>query len=76
MLFHHQKEPNILSLCREYALPREDEEEICRKRVDPKQRTIRSCLGDDRFAKHLEDIALKLKFHVCWKTKPILGSER
>ena len=28
-----------------------------------------------RFAEHLEDIALKLKFHLCSKTKPLLGSK-
>ena len=43
-----------------------------RKRVDRKRCTIRPCLGD-KFARNTEDTALKLKFHLYSKIKPLLG---
>ena len=44
-----------------------------RKRLDRKRCTIRPCLAHKKFAKHTEDTALKLKFHLYSKTKPLLG---
>ena len=43
-------------------------------RVDRKRCTIRPCLGH-KFARHTEDTALKLKFHLYSKIKPPLGLE-
>ena len=40
------------------------------KRVDRKRCTIRPCLGHKKFARHMEDTALKLKFHLHSEIKP------
>ena len=56
------------SLCREYSLPR-DERKIVQKGGS-------KAMHDSALSlKHTEDTALKLKFHLYSKTKPLLGLE-
>ena len=59
------------SLCREYKLLRDEKRKFC-IRVDRKRCTIRPYLGHKKFAEQTEDTALKFKFHLYSKIKPLL----
>ena len=69
------KELKIRSLCREHALPREDEEENCTRGWIRSNERFGPVLEIKVCKKQLEEIALKLKFHLKSKTKPLLGSK-
>ena len=69
------KELKIRSLCREYALPREDEEENCARGWIRSNERFGPVLEVKVCKKQLEEVALKLKFHLKSKTKPLLGSK-
>ena len=73
MLFHHRLNRRI-DLYAENTHYLETKRKIVQK-VDRKRCTIRPCLGHKMFAKHTEDTLLKLKFHLCSKTKPLPGLE-
>ena len=68
MLFHHWRNRRHDLYAEHTHNPRDKKEKLC-KRVDQKQWTMRSCLGDKRFAKQLEETALKLKSHLLFEDR-------
>ena len=61
------------SLCREHTLPRDEKENCAKGWIESDARF--GPVSDMKFAKHTEDTALKLKFLLYSKIKPLLGLE-